>query len=116
MTENMSAEPPGEKLIELLYWMMLTRGVDDRCEALFKQGRFPGSVFSQDGHEAISVGSSILLEEGDAIAPLHRSTARARATSSCGCRRVARPASTSAWSRSPPSRASCQARSLAAPA
>ncbi len=72
MTENMSAEPPGEKLIELLYWMMLTRGVDDRCEALFKQGRFPGSVFSQDGHEAISVGSSILLEEGDAIAPMHR--------------------------------------------
>ncbi|MCS5627245.1 MAG: thiamine pyrophosphate-dependent dehydrogenase E1 component subunit alpha [Planctomycetes bacterium] len=68
----MSAEPPGEKLIELLYWMMLTRGVDDRCEALFKQGRFPGSVFSQDGHEAISVGSSILLEEGDAIAPMHR--------------------------------------------
>tara|TARA_B100000470_G_C19753854_1_gene375092 strand:- start:59 stop:1045 length:987 start_codon:yes stop_codon:yes gene_type:complete len=72
MTENMSAEPPGEKLIELLYWMMLTRGVDDRCEALFKQGRFPGSIFSQDGHEAISVGSSILLEEGDAIAPMHR--------------------------------------------
>ena len=63
---------PGKKLLELLYWMMLTRGVDDRCEALFKQGRFPGSVFSQDGHEAISVGSSILLEEGDAIAPMHR--------------------------------------------
>ena len=63
---------PGEKLLELLYWMMLTRRIDDRCEALFKQGCFPGGIFSQEGHEAISVGSAILLEEGDAIAPMHR--------------------------------------------
>ena len=63
---------PGKKLLELLYWMMLTRRIDDRCEALFKQGRFPGGIFSQKGHEAISVGSAILLEEGDAIAPMHR--------------------------------------------
>ena len=54
---------PGKKLLELLYWMMLTRRIDDRCEALFKQGCFPGGIFSQEGHEAISVGSAILLEE-----------------------------------------------------
>ena len=72
MSPDLINEHSNEKLLDLLYWMMLTRGVDDRSEALFKQGRFPGSIFSQDGHEAISVGSSIVLEEGDAIAPMHR--------------------------------------------
>ena len=65
-------EHSSEKLRDLLYWMMLTRRVDDRCESLFKQGKFPAGIFTQTGHEAISVGSSILLEEGDAIAPMHR--------------------------------------------
>ncbi len=62
---------PAEKL-ELYYWMRLTRALDDRCDALFKQGKIPGVIFSQRGHEAISVGSSFALEDGDVIAPLHR--------------------------------------------
>jgi len=72
MDPGLMHEQSSERLLDLLYWMMLTRGVDDRCEALFKQGKFPGGIFAQTGHEAISVGSSILLEEGDAIAPMHR--------------------------------------------
>ncbi|MFP6738555.1 MAG: thiamine pyrophosphate-dependent dehydrogenase E1 component subunit alpha [Planctomycetota bacterium] len=72
MDPGLMHEKSSERLLDLLYWMMLTRGVDDRCESLFKQGKFPGGIFAQTGHEAISVGSSIMLEEGDAIAPLHR--------------------------------------------
>jgi len=59
-------------LLEILYWMRLTRALDERCESLFKQGRFPGAIFSQIGHEAISVGSAHVLEDGDIIAPMHR--------------------------------------------
>ncbi len=58
--------------LDMLYWMRLTRALDDRCEILFKQGKFPGTIFSQLGHEAISVGSAHVLEDGDVVAPMHR--------------------------------------------
>lgn len=58
--------------LQIYYWMLLTRAVDDRCHTLFKQGKLPGSVFSQLGHEAIAVGSAYALEPGDVVAPLHR--------------------------------------------
>lgn len=65
-------EHPARDLLEMLYWMRLTRAVDDRTQSLFKQGRIPGVVFSQRGHEAISVGSAMALRAGDVVAPLHR--------------------------------------------
>lgn len=71
---EMRPDPPlsDEKRLEILYWMRLTRALDLRCETLFKQGKIPGTIFSQIGHEAIAVGSSIVLEDGDVIAPMHR--------------------------------------------
>ncbi len=63
---------PSEDKIEIYYWMRLTRTVDDRCHTLFKQGKLPGSIFSQLGHEATSVGSAYALDADDLIAPLHR--------------------------------------------
>lgn len=61
-----------EDKLELLYWMKLTRAVDDRTEDLYKQGKIPGAIFSQRGHEAISVGAAYALQKDDVIAPLHR--------------------------------------------
>ena len=61
-----------EDKLELLYWMKLTRAVDDRTEALFKQGKIPGVIFSQRGHEAIAVGAAYALQKLDVVAPMHR--------------------------------------------
>ena len=52
--------------------MRLARAVDDRCHVLHKQGRLPGSTFSQLGHEAIAVGAAWALGPGDIVAPMHR--------------------------------------------
>lgn len=56
----------------LLYWMRLTRTLDDRLVALWKQGRGVGGTFNQRGHEAISVGAGAALEPDDIVAPIHR--------------------------------------------
>lgn len=54
------------------YWMRFTRAFDDRLDSLFKQGKLVGGLFSQRGHEAISVGAALALGADDVIAPLHR--------------------------------------------
>lgn len=61
-----------EDRLDLLYWMRLTRELDERTVTLFKQGKMAGSVFSQLGHEAISVGSAHALEPDDVLGPMHR--------------------------------------------
>lgn len=54
------------------YWIRFTRAFDDRLEVLFKQGKLVGGLFSQRGHEAISVGAALALAQDDVIAPMHR--------------------------------------------
>ena len=61
-----------QQKIELYYWMCLTRTYDDTMVAYWRQGRGLGGVFSQRGHEAISVGSGYALEADDVVAPMHR--------------------------------------------
>lgn len=61
-----------EQKLELYYWMRLTRTYDDRMVAHWKQGRGLGGVFSQRGHEAVSVGSGYALAPEDVVAPMHR--------------------------------------------
>ena len=58
--------------IDVYYWMRLTRTLDDMAMALWKQGRGVGGMFSQRGHEAISVGTGFALRPEDVVAPLHR--------------------------------------------
>jgi len=41
--------------------MALTREVDSRIRTLYLQGKVTGGVYSQLGHEAISVGSAYAL-------------------------------------------------------
>jgi pyruvate dehydrogenase E1 component alpha subunit len=61
-----------DQLLDLYYWMRLTRAVDDRLMLLYNQGKIAGSAFSQRGHEAISVGTAYALESDDIIGPMHR--------------------------------------------
>ena len=61
-----------EQKLELYYWMRLTRTFDEMMVALWKQGRGVGGMFSQRGHEAISVGTGFALAPDDVVAPMHR--------------------------------------------
>lgn len=61
-----------EQKLELYYWMRLTRTFDETMVATWRQGRGLGGVFSQRGHEAISVGSGYAMGPDDVIAPMHR--------------------------------------------
>jgi TPP-dependent pyruvate/acetoin dehydrogenase alpha subunit len=53
-------------------WMRLSRLVDDKLTALFRQGKLTGGVYSGRGQEAISVGSSLALGPEDIMAPMIR--------------------------------------------
>lgn len=61
-----------DQLLDLYYWMRLTRAVDERLMLLYNQGKILGAAFSQRGHEAISVGAAYALGPEDVIAPMHR--------------------------------------------
>jgi TPP-dependent pyruvate/acetoin dehydrogenase alpha subunit len=61
-----------EQKLEIYYWMRLTRTYDDMMVAYWRQGRGLGGVFSQRGHEAISVGTGYALAPEDVVAPMHR--------------------------------------------
>ena len=61
-----------DQKLEIYYWMQLTRTFDDRAVAYWKQGRGVGGMFSERGHEAISVGTGYALAPEDVVAPLHR--------------------------------------------
>lgn len=61
-----------DQQLTLYYWMRLTRTLDEMAVALWKQGRGVGGMFSQRGHEAISVGTGFALGPDDVVAPMHR--------------------------------------------
>ena len=62
-----------QTLLNILYYMKLAREVETRIERkLFRQGKIVGGVYTGRGQEAISVASSIQLEEKDCICPSHR--------------------------------------------
>ena len=59
--------------IELLRFMLLMRGIEERGLTLYKQGKVPGSFYDGRGQEAISVGATFALDRGDAVSsPLIR--------------------------------------------
>lgn len=61
-------------LKEMYYYMLLNRALDERITALYRQGRFHGGAFVSRGQEATSVGSALVLEEGDVIGPMIRNS------------------------------------------
>ena len=52
--------------------MVRTRALDDRIEALFKQGKLVAGCYSSRGQEACSVGSTAALRDDDVIGPMIR--------------------------------------------
>ncbi|HEX6727549.1 MAG TPA: thiamine pyrophosphate-dependent dehydrogenase E1 component subunit alpha [Nitrospira sp.] len=61
-----------DDLRQMYYYLRLTRAVEDRITALYRQGRIVGGVYTSHGMEAIAVGYASALERDDIIAPFHR--------------------------------------------
>jgi pyruvate dehydrogenase E1 component alpha subunit len=59
-------------LLQMYYYLRLTRTVEDRVTALYRQGRIVGGCYTSHGMEAIAVGYASALERDDVIAPFHR--------------------------------------------
>jgi TPP-dependent pyruvate/acetoin dehydrogenase alpha subunit len=59
-------------LLQISYFMRLTRAVEDRTRTLFLQGKVVGGVYTAQGHEATTVGAAWTLGDGDFIVPQHR--------------------------------------------
>jgi pyruvate dehydrogenase E1 component alpha subunit/2-oxoisovalerate dehydrogenase E1 component alpha subunit len=60
--------------LDLLYFMRLTRSLEDRLDNLLKQGKIVGGLFRSLGQEATAVGSAYALDrsQGDILSPLTR--------------------------------------------
>jgi pyruvate dehydrogenase E1 component alpha subunit/2-oxoisovalerate dehydrogenase E1 component alpha subunit len=60
--------------LDLLYFMRLTRSLEDRLDNLLKQGKIVGGLFRSLGQEATAVGSAYALDRslGDILSPLTR--------------------------------------------
>ena len=61
-----------DDLRQMYYYLRLTRALEDRITALYRQGRIVGGVYTSHGMEAIAVGYASALERDDIIAPFHR--------------------------------------------
>lgn len=67
------ASPPIETQTRILYYMKLTRELEDRIERkLYRQGKILGGVYVGRGQEAIAIGSCIDLRPDDVVCPSHR--------------------------------------------
>lgn len=61
-----------EQLLELYYWMRLTRTLEERLVALYRQTKVVGGLFRSLGQEADAVGACFALEKRDVMSPLIR--------------------------------------------
>lgn len=62
------------QLLDLYYWMRLTRSLEERLVSLHRQGKVVGGLFRSLGQEADAVGSAFALDrsQGDILSPLIR--------------------------------------------
>ncbi len=63
---------PDDRLRDMLYLLKLCRYFDERMEALYRQGRLPGAIYSGRGQEGTHVGVAFALEKDDSLFPTHR--------------------------------------------
>src|SRR5437588_8546785 len=61
-----------EQLTRILYLLKLCRYFDERMEALYRQGRLPGAIYSGRGQEGTHVGVAFALRVDDSLFPTHR--------------------------------------------
>jgi pyruvate dehydrogenase E1 component alpha subunit/2-oxoisovalerate dehydrogenase E1 component alpha subunit len=71
-----SRRPSGQlsraQKLDLYYWMRLTRTLEERLVALYRQTKVVGGLFRSLGQEADAVGSAYALERRDILSPLIR--------------------------------------------
>src|SRR6185436_13220813 len=72
-----SAIPSGltrEQLLEIYYYLRLTRSLEERLVNLYRQTKVIGGLFRSLGQEGESVGSAYALDrgKGDMLSPLIR--------------------------------------------
>ena len=60
------------QILELYYWMRLTRTLEERLVALYRQTKVVGGLFRSLGQEADAVGSAFALRPEDVLSPLIR--------------------------------------------
>lgn len=61
-----------DQLRDVLYKLKLCRYFDERIEALYRQGRLPGAIYSGRGQEGTHVGVAYPLRDDDSLFPTHR--------------------------------------------
>src|SRR5262245_20355245 len=61
-----------DQLLDLYYWMRLTRTLEERLVALYRQTKVVGGLFRSLGQGADAVGSAYALERRDILSPLIR--------------------------------------------
>lgn len=59
-------------LLEIYFYLRLTRALEERLVALYRQGKVIGGLYRSLGQEGESVASAYALEEGDILSPLTR--------------------------------------------
>lgn len=67
-----SADLTRDHLLELYYWMRLTRSLEERLVNLYRQTKVVGGLFRSLGQEACAVGSAYALRREDVLSPLIR--------------------------------------------
>jgi TPP-dependent pyruvate/acetoin dehydrogenase alpha subunit len=72
--ENSSTSLTRDQLLELYYYMKLTRQLEERLVNLYRQTKVVGGLFRSLGQEADAVGSAYALDrsKGDILSPLIR--------------------------------------------
>jgi TPP-dependent pyruvate/acetoin dehydrogenase alpha subunit len=78
---------PNDQLREILYKLKLCRHFDERMEALYRQGRLPGAIYSGRGQEGTHVGAAYALRPDDSLFCTHRDLS-AQLTKGLDLRRV----------------------------
>ncbi len=71
-TPHLGEALPIERKLELYYWMRLTRTLEERLVALYRQTKVVGGLFRSLGQEADAVGACYALESRDVMSPLIR--------------------------------------------
>ena len=61
-----------DQLKDILHKLKLCRYFDERMEALYRQGRLPGAIYSGRGQEGTHVGVVYPLHDDDSLFPTHR--------------------------------------------
>src|SRR5574341_899808 len=61
-----------ERLLEIYYYLRLTRSLEERLVNLYRQSKVIGGLYGSLGQEGESVGSAYALRPGDVVSPLIR--------------------------------------------